>query len=195
MTTDTEGYAGVHSESSDALNSGDAGERTYNLLTPWKAVASASYVFREVSNTRRQRAFISADIEYVNHRGARFFTADVEDVAATDYYKAVNEGVKEQYKGNFNFRVGGELKLHTWMFRLGGAYYGSPYAEKELKASRVLATGGLGYRNKGYFIDLSYAHNFVKDVNFPYMLNDKANTYASNTGSKGNVALTIGFKF
>jgi long-subunit fatty acid transport protein len=196
LTTDTEGYAGVRSESSDALNSGDAGERTYNLLTPWKAIASASYVFREVSNTKKQRAFISADIEYVNHRGARFFSADEEnDPASKDYYKAVNQGVKAQYKGNFNFRVGGELKLHTWMFRLGGAYYGSPYAEKELKASRVLATGGLGYRNKGYFIDLSYAHSFVKDVDFPYMLNDKANTYAAHTGGKGNVALTIGFKF
>jgi hypothetical protein len=81
------------------------------------------------------------------------------------------------------------------MLRLGGAYYGSPYAEKQLKADRIQATGGLGYRNKGYFIDLSYAHTFVKDVNFPYMLNDKANTFATQTGNRGNVALTIGFKF
>jgi hypothetical protein len=195
MTTDTEGYAGVHSESSDNLNDGKAGERTYNLMTPWKAIVSGSYVFREVSDTRKQRAFLSADIEYVNYRGARFYSNDENDLTAKDYYNNLNSVVKSYYKGNFNFRLGGELKLHTFMFRLGGAYYGSPYKEKELKANRILATGGLGYRNKGYFIDLSYAHTFVKDVNFPYMLNDKANTFAMQGGSRGNIALTIGFKF
>lgn len=195
MTTDTEGYAGVRSESSDNLNDGKRGERTYNLMTPWRAIASGSYVFREVSDTRRQRAFLSADIEYVNYRGARFSANDENDVTAKDYYKMVNGAVKDAYKGNFNFRLGGELKLHTFMLRLGGAYYGSPYKQKELKADRILATGGLGYRNKGFFIDLSYAHTFVKDVNFPYMLNDKANTFAVQGGSRGNVVATIGFKF
>jgi hypothetical protein len=195
MTADTEDYAGVVSESSDNLNSGKAGERQYNLLTPWRAIASASYVFREVNDTRKQRAFLSADIEYVNYRGARFMSNDDEDVVEKNYYKVLNGEVKNNYKGNFNFRLGGELKLHTLMLRLGGAYYGSPYAEKSLKANKILATGGLGYRNHGYFIDLGYAHTFAKDVNFPYMLNDKANTYATNNGSKGNIVLTVGFKF
>lgn len=195
MTTDTEGYAGVRSENSDDLNNGNPGERQYNMITPWRMMVSGSYVFREVSDTRRQRAFISADVEYVNYRGARFFSDDDQDYAAGDYYKLINTTIKDYYKGNFNFRLGGELKLHTWMLRLGGAYYGSPYAEKQLKADRILATGGLGYRNKGYFIDLSYGHTFVKDVNFPYMLNDKANTFAVHKGSRGNVALTVGFKF
>jgi hypothetical protein len=195
MTTDTEGYAGVRSKSSDELNSGKEGEREYYLVTPWKAIASASYVFREVSDTRKQRAFLSADIEYVNHRGARFSVNDENDLTGKEYYQYVNRGVKDVYKGNFNFRLGGELKLHTWMLRLGGAYYGSPYKDKELKASKVLATGGLGYRNKGYFIDLAYSHAFVKDVSFPYLLNDKANTFAVQGGSKGTIALTVGFKF
>ena len=195
MTTDTEAFKGVVSESSDNLNNNNPVEGEYNMITPWRAMASASYVFREVSDTRKQRAFISADIEYVNYRGARFFTADEEDGTLKNYYTAVNRAVKDSYKGNVNFRLGGELKLHTWMFRLGGGYYGSPYKEKELKADRILASGGLGYRNKGYFIDLSYAHTFMKDVDFPYMLNDKANTFATQKGSKGNVALTVGFKF
>jgi hypothetical protein len=195
MTTDTEGFKGVVSESSDDLNDNNAIKGEYNQITPWKAIASASYVFREVSDTRKQRAFLSADVEFVNYRGSRYFTSDEEDITLKDYYKEVNKAIKASYKGNFNFRVGGELKLHTWMFRLGGAYYGSPYKEKQLKADRVLATGGLGYRNKGFFIDLSYAHTFMKDVDFPYLLNDKANTFAEQRGSKGNVALTVGFKF
>lgn len=195
MTTNTEAYAGVVSETSDALNDGNPGKREYTLQTPYRVIASGSYVFREVNDTRRQRAFISADIEYVNYRSARFRSSDAEDYVANDYYDAVNEATKDYLKGNFNFRLGGELKFNTWMFRLGGGFYGSPYADKDLNANRIVTSGGLGYRNKGIFIDATYSHNFVKDVNFPYRLNDKANTYATQTGSRGNIMLTLGFKF
>ncbi|NCI46117.1 aromatic hydrocarbon degradation protein [Sediminibacterium soli] len=197
ITANTESYAGLRKATSDALNSGNAGKRQYNLITPWRAIVSASYVFREISDTRRQRAFISADLEYVNYRGARFSaTSNNEgDNALRNYYDMINETIKDTYKGNINFRIGGELKWHTVMFRLGGAYYGSPYADKSLNANRILATGGLGYRNHGIFIDLGYAHNFTKDVVFAYRLNDKPNTYAEQKGFKGNLVLTVGFKF
>jgi hypothetical protein len=45
------------------------------------------------------------------------------------------------------------------------------------------------------FIDLSYAHAFQKDVQFPYLLNDKPNTFASQTGARGTVMMTVGIKF
>lgn len=195
MITDTEGYAGVKQESSDNLNSGDAGIRKYYLVTPWRAIASASYVFREVGDVRKQRAFISADIEYVNYRGSRFSSINQDDYTAKDYYKLVNSEVKDYYKGNFNFRLGGELKFNTVMFRLGGAFYGSPYKQRELKANKFIATGGIGYRNNGFFIDLAYAHSFNKDVVFPYRLNDKPNTFAEQAGSRGSIMLTFGMKF
>lgn len=195
MTTNTEAYAGIKSENSDALNSGNAGERKYNLITPWRTMVSVSYVFREVQNVKKQRAFISADIEFVNYRGARFSRSDDDDMVAKAYYKMVNSEVKDYFKGNFNFKLGGELKLNTFMFRLGGAYYGSPYKQRVLNANKVLLTGGLGYRNYGFFIDLAYAHSFNKDVVFPYRLNDKPNTFAEQTGSRGNIMLTFGIKF
>ena len=52
----------------------------------------------------------------------------------------------------------------------------------------------MGYRNKGIFIDLGYSHIMNKDVQFPYLLNDKANTFALQTGNKGTLMLTLGFK-
>lgn len=195
MTANTESYQGIISESSDNLNSGNPGNSNYNLITPWRAIVSASYVFREIKDTRRQRAFISADLEYVNYRGSRFSAEDKTDQALVNYYDLLNDVIKDTYKGNINFRLGGEIKFHTVMFRLGGAYYGSPYAEEELKANRILATGGVGYRDKGIFIDLSYAHAFNRDVQFAYRLNDKPNTFAEQRGSRGSVMLTLGFKF
>lgn len=194
ITANTEAYAGTRTATSNDLNSGNPGERKYNLVTPWRAIVSASYVIREISDTRRQKGFISADLEYVNYRGARYSASDKSDQVLVDYYHMVNSEIKDYYKGNINFRIGGELKFNTIMFRLGGAYYGSPYADPALKADRFLASGGIGYRDHGIFIDLTYVHLFSKDAVFPYRLNDKPNTFAQQGGYRGNVVLTFGFK-
>ena len=125
------------------------------------------------------------------------FRSDNEKVTDEEkvYYKALNKVVKSNYKGNFNFRVGGELKFKIIMARLGFAYYGNPYKDKELKANRMLLSGGLGYRNKGFFVDLTYVHAMSKDVNFPYRLQDRANTYATLKEQRGNVIATVGVKW
>lgn len=195
LITNTESYAGTIKVTSDELNNGNAGERKYNVTTPYRAIGSISYVFREVKDVRKQKGFISADLEFVNYKGARFKVQNAEDFNRTSYLDKVNDGVKNYFKGNLNFKLGGELKFNVFAVRLGTAYFGSPYVDKQIAASKVLATGGIGYRNKGMFIDLGYAHTFVKDVNFPYRLNDIANTYATQTGSTSNIVLTLGFKW
>ena len=159
-------------------------------------MASGSYVFREVNDTRKQRAFITADIEYVGYGMSRY-GADGENITTEDkqYYKDVRAVIKNDYKGTFNYRLGGELKFNTIMFRLGGAYYSNPYRDKHLKSNIVQASGGLGYRNHGMFIDLTYVHSWMNDVNFPYRLTDKANTFAEQKNQRGNVMMTVGFKF
>jgi len=173
-----------------------AGESKYMQSNAWKIIGSASYVFREVDNVKKQRAFITADVEYVNHKGSRFSSNNNEPTAVEKaYYKSLNEVVKQEYKGAFNFRVGGELKFNVVMARLGFAYYGNPYKETAYKGNRMLLSGGLGYRNKGMFIDLTYVHAVTKDVDLPYRLSDRANTYASVNQQRGNVMATIGFKF
>ena len=81
------------------------------------------------------------------------------------------------------------------MARLGFAYYSNPYKDLGFKANRAILSGGLGYRHKGVFIDLTYAHQFSKDANFPYRLEDRANTFATTRQNLGNVMATVGFKF
>jgi hypothetical protein len=170
-------------------------ENKFNLVTPFKLIASGSYVFREVENVKKQKAFITADIEYVAHRGSRFASAEENPSTADEaYFKDLNNVVKDYYKNTLNFRLGGEVKFNTIMARLGVAYYGNPYADKELKANRTILSGGLGYRDKGIFIDLTYAHQFNKDVNFAYRLQDKDNTFATTKNQRGQIVATIGFK-
>lgn len=197
LITNSESYVSnqPRTASSDIFTNGSEGNTKYTATTPWKLVMSASYVFREINDTRRQRAFISADIEYIGYPGSNF-KADGQTVTTEDqqYYNQLKSIINQQYKGAFNYRLGGELKFNTIMFRLGGAYYSNPYKTAELKSNIVQGSGGIGYRNHGMFIDLTYVHNLTKDVNFPYRLSDKANTFAVQQNTRGNVIMTVGFK-
>ena len=103
--------------------------------------------------------------------------------------------MKQEYKGAFNFKVGGEIKFNVIMARLGFSHYGSPYKDKTFQARRTLLSGGLGYRNKGFFVDLTYVHMKTKDAHFPYRLEDRLNTYADRTQRQGNIIATFGCKF
>lgn len=195
ITTNTEGYAGIQTAKSSEFPNA-VSETQYNEITPYRLVASAAYVLNEVENVKMQKGFITADIEYVNYRGSRFFQeGNNQDQALTDYFNSLNDVIKSYYKGAFNFRLGGELKFSPIAVRLGGAFYGSPYDDRTLKANRILAAGGLGYRNKGFFVDLTLAETFNKDINFPYRLADKANTFAQLKNQRTNVLLTFGVKF
>lgn len=199
LTTNSENYLTTppptRTASSRIFTGGEPGSVKYTATTPWKWVMSASYVFREINDTRRQRAFISADVEYIGYGGSGF-RADGTTITTADqqYYDQLKSIINQQYKGAFNYRLGGELKFNTIMFRLGGAYYSNPYKTAELKSNIVQGSGGIGYRNHGMFIDLTYVHNFTKDVNFPYRLSDKANTYALQQNTRGNIVMTVGFK-
>ena len=195
MSVNTENYRtnpGTESVSSDFFNGGQNPTYKYELISPWKFMLSGSYVLHETEDIRQQKGFLTADVEYVTYKSNKFRNA--EDYNNDDYYDGVNATIKDYYKGAINFRVGGELKFTTIMTRLGFAYYSNPYADKELKANKMFISGGLGYRNAGIFIDLTYVQGLQKDVNFPYRLPDKANTFAAIKGSGGNVMLTVGFK-
>ncbi len=184
------------SASSNMFTNGQPGESKYLQFTPWKVLLSGSYVFRELENVKKQKGFISADIEYVGHGGSSFKSDNEQSTSEEkDYYKTLGKVVKQLYKGAFNFKVGGELKFNTIMTRLGFAYYTNPYKDAAFKANRMLLSGGLGYRHKGVFIDLTYVHNIGKNADFPYRLQDRANTYAVTKQTLGNVVATVGWKF
>jgi hypothetical protein len=165
---------------------------------PSSKLASASYVLREIEDVRKQKGFLTADIEFINYKASSYSIVNESnnnDQSTKDYLKSLNKAIDKAYKAAFNFRVGGELKFTTVMVRLGAAYYGNPYKNiAGEKGSRFQATGGLGYRNKGFFVDLAYVHTMGKDVHFAYRLQSAAFTGASIKNTGGNAVLTVGFK-
>ena len=108
--------------------------------------------------------------------------------------KEVTAAVKNQFKSAMNVRLGGELKFNTIMTRLGFNYMGNPYATS-IKARQMNISGGLGYRDKGFFIDLTYVHQLIKDAAFPYKLDNGFYEPGYVKGSNGNLIATVGVKF
>ena len=191
MTTNTEKYAGIQSASSNDLNDGYPGIREYTMTTPMKTIFSTSYFFAQPNKPTKALGFISADLEWVNYAGTRYY-ASTYDQATTDYYDALNTTIKATYKNNINFKLGAEIRaMGNWMLRAGTAYYGSPYKDENLKASKLVISGGIGYRTEGHSIDFTVSSTNTKDALFPYRLNDKPNTYADLNANR--LMFSIGY--
>jgi hypothetical protein len=185
-------------DESTRYTNGQASEFKYLLVTPYRIIGSISYVIREVQDVTKQRGFLTADVEYVNH-SASSYKPDEEntnDQETEDYLKGLNHAIDQAYKGALNFRVGGELKFTTLMVRLGAAYYGNPYKNiNGEKGSKLNLSGGLGYRNKGFFVDLTYVQGINKDVSYAYRLETAPYTGANLKNTAGTIFATVGFKF
>jgi len=167
----------------------------YSIITPSKAIVSSSYFFANPSKPTQPLGFISADVEWVNYAGTRFYTNDNnQDVAS--YYSDLNYVIKNTYKNNYNIRIGSELKIsNNWMVRAGTAYYGSPYQDESIKASHWVLSGGLGYRTERHSIDFTIMNTLMKDAILPYRLNEKNNYYADYKGNQLIFNIGYGIRF
>ena len=196
ITTDVEKGQVLSDYSKDYAN-GAASVFKYSLTTPYKVIGSFSYVIREIQDVSKQKGFITADVEYVNYKASSFSPDNntATDQSTKDYLKQLNGAIDNAYKGAFNFRAGGELKFTTVMARLGFAYYGNPYQNiRGETGSKTNLSGGLGYRNNGFFVDLTYVYAINKDVSYAYRLANAPYFGANIKSNISNVLLTIGFK-
>ncbi len=197
VTTDTENYKGEQTQSSAQFNNGAPNDFLYMMSTPYRAIASVSYVLRSTKDIRKQKGFLTADLEYVNLRAVQY-SPDTEVDNSTDtknYLKALNQAIDRTYRGVFNVRFGGELKFNTWMVRGGAAFLGNPYENLYgEKGSRMQISSGLGYRDRGFYVDLTYVHLTGKDVHAPYRLANGNFPMARLQQQGAQVVLTFGVK-
>lgn len=182
-------------DTEDLLN-GYPVEYEYTLQTPLRALISASYIFGTNADVSQQHGFITADAEYVNY-GSNKFRFNKGSESERDLASGLNNSIADQYRGTLNVRVGGELKFTVLAVRAGFAYYGDPYENATVNANMMKYSGGFGYRNRGFFADLTYVHTTMKDEYYTYKLVESSGpiTPASVQSSGGNILLTLGFKF
>jgi hypothetical protein len=179
-------YARSVDGNTEYLNDEEIYDFTYRLRTPLKLSGGIGYFFNN-------QGFISADIDYIDYSTINFNSADNsnEDVISDN-----NRDVLDNYKSAVNYRIGAEYKLDNIMFRAGYGLQGNPY--KNSSASDMnpsTYSGGLGYRVKNYYVDLTYQNvGYSSDVK-PYTLNDGTGPIASLKNTRHNVFLTVGTRF
>ena len=112
-----------------------------------------------------------------------------------NYYRSLNNVVKDIYKGAFNFRLGGEVKFNIIMARLGFAYYGSPYKDGNWDASSTNVSAGIGYRAKNWFLDLAFVQSKRNFIENAYILTNGVSPRGVVTKNTSNALLTMCWKF
>ncbi|MEO8146313.1 MAG: hypothetical protein ABI723_01685 [Bacteroidia bacterium] len=179
---------GAAGDSSFTLNSPPSSDFDYKLNTPFRALGSLAFVFPG-------KGLISADYEYVDHPSARL-RSQSQGVYS---FSEENNAIHQYHQGQSIVHIGGEVINGNMSFRLGAAYYGSPYKSGVLPGdydySSMSYTGGFGFRDKNYFFDVGYSFTQSKQYSETYSL---ANGQEPGVQSKINthrLMFTIGFKF
>lgn len=131
----------------------------YSMNTPYKAIASATVLFQ-------QYGFLTADVEYVDYRSMKYDYG----IGYESESNAINAVIPKTYTDAVNIRVGAEAKLNDFALRAGWALYGSPFAGQP-NAGRTTLSGGVGYRARNWYLDVSFIHSAQQSTEQPYVLN------------------------
>ncbi len=151
----------------------------YQMKTPFRAIGSLAFIVGKYG-------LISADYEYVNYSQGRLTSSD-------DSYADVNSEIKTNYQSFGNFRIGTEWGISSFRIRGGFAYFSNPFTSSINNAEKFQVSGGLGYRSRYFFADVTYVWSQMKQDYYLYdasMVNPSHNTYNTHT-----VLTTIGFRF
>ena len=158
----------------------EVGAFDYKLITPLRAMGGVAV---QIGKT----GLIAADIEYVDYSTIRYRSKNVGD-DLSEY----NREIQDEYKSVLNVKAGGELRFGQLSVRAGGGYYPTPYASGTLneKADHVEITGGVGFRDKNFFIDMGLSallHDEKYTLYYNNIADLKINRYRLIT--------TFGFRF
>ncbi|HVI48569.1 MAG TPA: hypothetical protein VM802_27115 [Chitinophaga sp.] len=196
LKNDLEGLGAYQIYSTDVTNGYDV-SFDYTYVAPFRAAGGASYFFGDITDPKKVQGFITADYEYVNQGSGKFKISDDRG-----FQKTLNDNISAIYTSTSTVRVGAEVKFATFYAIRGGfASYGNPYSNDSynngLDGSRKVYSGGLGFRNKGVYLDLTYSYTQGNDRFTPYTVYEPSLTpkAAKLDYTRSNIVMTLGFKF
>ncbi len=179
IEANTENYRGVSRYQPESSRLFD-----YRYNSPMKAMASATALFGK-------QGFLSADVEWINYTGMQYRYGNGFEAAE----QRVNSAIKQTYQNAANVRIGGEIRLDEIALRAGYGFYGNPYQDFNDGAAQS-ASLGVGYRSKGFYIDLGAQYMFLQDPDQTHTL-ARTNDIPTAVIATNNVqiAATMGFRF
>ncbi len=162
----------------------------YNLTTPWRAIGSIAFVIGK-------HGIITGEYEFVDYA-----EASLRAKLPGESFMEENNRIRNNYTTATNIRVGGELRLDAISIRGGFAHYGSPFdSSMDNDGARTSFTGGIGFRQQAFFLDLAFVHTVSQENYYlydPEIINAWTGTElqaVNNSFTKTNVLMTIGYKF
>ncbi|MEP2277061.1 MAG: hypothetical protein ABJH98_16510 [Reichenbachiella sp.] len=162
-------------------------ESNYNVTTPFKLTTGAAFFLGKLG-------FISADVDFINYSKAKLKSSDFD--ASGD-----NQSIQSLYQNAINWRIGSEFRVSSFRVRGGYSYEGDPYKNSGIDNSISKISGGIGYRNREFFVDISAVHTKWNSVRSPYTIysyNDPSENISpvAYTENKNlNVSVTFGVNF
>lgn len=163
----------------------------YTIQSPLRASAGATYFFAK-------NGFITGTAEYVGYRGMRVSTSTLNATDNSDFRNNNRREIEDTYTSAVNARLGGEYRVGVFRARAGFAYLIDPYRVKldNIDRSKMLFSGGVGFRNDRFFADITGVYNAYKSAFTPYVLNNSRDYDSVSIQNRSvNVLLTLGTFF
>lgn len=151
----------------------------YTVRTPGKINVSAAFLNSKIG-------MLSADYEITDFRNSRL----IPNATFSD----INQNISNSFALSQTIRVGGEIRLTpNYLIRIGYSNSTSPYKNFANSFAFNRYTGGFGYREDWFFVDLAFALTSYSDN---YYLYNPAFVDAANLKNiNKNFITTVGFRF
>jgi hypothetical protein len=174
-------YDGGKSYSKDSPQ----GAFDYRFNSPFKATGGLAFIFQD-------KGLLSLDYQYTDISQAEFSAGGLT-------YTQVNTDISRTYTATNDFRAGTEWRLGNISLRGGAGYTSSPmntaYRVSGNDFSQWRYSGGLGIRDKTFYLDIGYLFSVSKQYYQPYYLDNTAVEGVYETMRSHNVTVTFGAKF
>ncbi|WP_341225930.1 hypothetical protein [uncultured Arcticibacterium sp.] len=158
----------------------------YNITSPLRANAGVSYMLP------KKIGMLSVQAEYVGYKGMGIKNKDL-----SQWSDEQTNAIASDYNNVVNIKGGLELRKSNFRLRGGLNYLGDPInANDGVDRSKLIVSGGLGYRSPKFFIDAAYSANTFDSAYTPYVLSNEVDFDSSLISNKsGNLSFTIGTFF
>lgn len=212
---------------SSATNDGYPASNDYNFNSPWKVIASVAGVIGSkfiISADYEWNGYKTMKFSEPNNYDGGYWDPwyDYDFYSATpmalnnDIYAYDNQEIKNIYRHTDTFRIGAEYRVtNNFSVRAGYSHVSSPVESKAKDNQMSISTAGtipnyrfdndtnyitcgLGYRYKGFYIDLAYVYKHMSSEYHAYTP-DPGSSYASPQAkidfSNSRIVLSTGIKF
>jgi hypothetical protein len=154
----------------------------YELTTPLRLTGSLGLVFGAAG-------LLSVDYEYVDYTQMRLSSSE-------DEFLYENRIIRDEFQAQHNIRLGGEIRINPIILRAGYAIHSNPYQDNITALEKSTISGGIGIRERSFFVDFAYFLTQYSQEFFPYLPFDGSFSPVVNYDfARQGFLMTVGFRF